>query len=360
MHADESKPVILFADDSKTVRKQAAKVLEERYSLLEAEDGKQALELLELNPSIRIVFADLQMPGMNGMQLLQAIRSNEAVHITQLPVIMITGHDDSEAAMHVVFDMGATDFIAKPFRPIDLLSKAYSFVHLTNRLLQLEQESGTDSLTGLANNFAYFRSGEKTLSLAKRHNLPCTICYLEVEKLSMLYKQHGRIICDKMVVTIAERIDKHLRKEDFVARIGMSRFAIILPMTNTFKAQICIKRIVDTVHNITFDIGHASLRIDVACGITGTEGDETDISLNELSLQADTALQLANSKVNHIALYHDSNSNDKDISMTSDPFLSALEHIRNGEFEKILRKDVDVIREKFTSFVQHIEQAYQD
>ena len=66
--ANDNRPVILFVDDSKTARKAAEKILSDKYIVHEASNGKDAWEQLKKNPDYAVVFADIQMPEMNGLQ----------------------------------------------------------------------------------------------------------------------------------------------------------------------------------------------------------------------------------------------------------------------------------------------------
>lgn len=117
------KPEILVVDDSKVIRLAAKKMLGSEYIVHLAEDGLVGWEMLQNNSAISVVFTDLSMPNLNGMELLDNIRSSTSDHIANLPVIILTGCDDTESAKQTVFDAGATDFIGKPFESIDLMSR---------------------------------------------------------------------------------------------------------------------------------------------------------------------------------------------------------------------------------------------
>ena len=167
----KKKPKILLVDDSKTVRKSAEKILSEDYSVFEASNGKEAWDLVQDDPTFDVIFADLQMPEMNGLQFLQKIRSIDDHRTARLPVIMITGHSDSHAAMRAVFEMGATGFISKPFSDIDLISRAHSYLDLTRKMELLEKLKGVDRLTGLSNFTNFEEHCRKTLSNSYRHKI---------------------------------------------------------------------------------------------------------------------------------------------------------------------------------------------
>ena len=108
-------PRVLFVDDDGVIRRIASSVLQkEGYETIVAENGAVALELLKTELGISLVVTDLNMPEMNGEELLKKIRSNVAT--AGLPVIVLTGstHADAEVAL---INEGADDYIEKPLDP---------------------------------------------------------------------------------------------------------------------------------------------------------------------------------------------------------------------------------------------------
>lgn len=125
-HKDEPKATILVVDDSLTVRKVTSRLLErEGYKVLTAKQGLEAIEVIaEIKPDI--ILADLEMPIMNGFELIQNIRSNsDTAHI---PIIIITSRT-AEKHRKMAAELGANEFLGKPYKEEDLLN------HIT-RLMQ--------------------------------------------------------------------------------------------------------------------------------------------------------------------------------------------------------------------------------
>ena len=85
------KPVVLVVDDSKVIRLAARKMLGDDYEIHLAEDGLIGWEMLQENNAISVVFTDLNMPKMNGMELLENIRRSDSDQIANVPVIILTG-----------------------------------------------------------------------------------------------------------------------------------------------------------------------------------------------------------------------------------------------------------------------------
>jgi two-component system, cell cycle response regulator len=130
---------ILVVDDNKINRMLLTRALQEQgYTVVTAEDGQQALEALQQNrtPSVDVVLLDILMPEMDGYQTLARIKANTALR--HLPVIMISAVDELDSVIRCV-EMGATDYLPKPFNPA-LLRARISASLASKRLRDLELE----------------------------------------------------------------------------------------------------------------------------------------------------------------------------------------------------------------------------
>lgn len=101
---------ILICDDEIGVRESLKLILSDKYNLLFAENGTEALDLLQDNPDTKAVLLDIKMPGMNGMEALKQIRSRN----NKIAIIVITGYQSVETASRSI-QSGATRYITKPF-----------------------------------------------------------------------------------------------------------------------------------------------------------------------------------------------------------------------------------------------------
>lgn len=109
---------ILAVDDSKTMREMVGFTLKSAgYDVLEAEDGKAALHALS-GQKVDAVITDLNMPNMNGFELIRALRANPAYKFT--PILMLTTEGD-DSKKQEGRAAGATGWIVKPFSPEKLV-----------------------------------------------------------------------------------------------------------------------------------------------------------------------------------------------------------------------------------------------
>jgi len=109
---------ILTVDDSKTMREMVSFTLKAAgYDILEAEDGKVALSVLD-GKKIDAIIADLNMPNMNGFELIKALREQPTYRFT--PILMLTTEGDTSKKEEGK-TAGATGWIVKPFDPEKLV-----------------------------------------------------------------------------------------------------------------------------------------------------------------------------------------------------------------------------------------------
>jgi two-component system chemotaxis response regulator CheY len=113
---------ILIVDDFPTMRKIVRQVLRQLgfVNVYEAEDGEGALELLRTNPEIQFVISDWNMPKMNGIELLRAVRSDDTIR--KIPFLMVTAEADKDCIVEAV-KSGVNGYIVKPFNAATLKDK---------------------------------------------------------------------------------------------------------------------------------------------------------------------------------------------------------------------------------------------
>jgi two-component system cell cycle response regulator len=224
-----AKARILVVDDSKLMRKAALKMLGDEFDVVTADDGIDAWALLEQDASIRVVFTDLNMPRLDGYELLKRVRGAEDPGVQGLPVIVVTGAENDEAARMQALDTGATDFITKPFTTSDLVARARA--HATHQRVtrELQAQSMVDNLTGLANKAGLLDRLQQDIAYARRHNQPLSLVRLEIEDFRRFFLYYGRELADALVLQVARLVRARIRKEDTAARIGLGGFALSLP-----------------------------------------------------------------------------------------------------------------------------------
>jgi len=350
------KPEVLIVDDSKVIRLAAKKMLDTEYVIHLAEDGLVGWEMLQQNSAISVVFTDLSMPNLNGMELLNNIRDSSNDHIANLPVIIMTGHDDSESMKQTVFDAGATDFISKPFESIDLLSRAKAFARLSRKVVELEKKTGYDKLTGLYNANSLEEQGVKAFSFANRHKLAISTVYFEIKDFQECFLSYGKNVAQHIIVAVGKRLQEVMREEDVAARVGVAKYALVLPMTNKQKTEAVINRVRENINKLVFNTGKEKIRVNFVAGYSAPDLNK-DIEFKDMLEQADDALLRAiNSVTEHAVCFDDEIEIEKPVAViTEQDIEQAFSHIFAGNFYQIPEQHLTTVVERLMPFMQYAE-----
>ena len=130
MSAAADVPCILIVDDSRMVRATIARHLKGKFTHVEAVDGEDGWSKLSVDPSIRAVISDLGMPKLDGFGLISRIRESDDSRIRALPVVIISG-DDESTQMERASELGATEFISKGIGAVELVARLENLTALT-------------------------------------------------------------------------------------------------------------------------------------------------------------------------------------------------------------------------------------
>ena len=265
------KTRVLLVDDSKVMRKAALKMLSDEFDGVTAEDGVDGWRQLEGDTSIQVVFTDLSMPKLDGYGLLRKIRTAEDTGVNAMPVIIVTGAENDDAAREKALDMGATDFITKPFNSTDLLARARAHAKYQRITRQLQEQSTVDTLTGLANKAGFMERLKQDIAFAKRHQQPLSLVRMEIDDFKKLFLSHGKDVADTVVMHVARIIRARIRKEDTAARIGLAHFAIALPTGKPDGSKGLADRIRAEITSNPLNLGGKPVRLAASGGVLTPE-----------------------------------------------------------------------------------------
>jgi diguanylate cyclase (GGDEF)-like protein len=311
-----NKQRLLIVDDSKVIRVTARKILQNLFETVEAVDGNNAWEILTSQGPFSLIISDLTMPNLDGFGLLEKIRSSHLPHVCNLPVIIITGANDSKATMQRATAAGATDFIGKPFDSVHLLARTQAHastyaanVALSDENISLEDRALVDSLTGLANDTAFMEQGCQHLAYAIRHNTSLAVASLEIDSYGELVRQNGADAGELAIKSVGSVLATVTRKEDVAARIGTARFALLLPGMDATCISKLSSRIAVDIGKHAVITGGKRIRFTASIGIAAP-AIQADTSFDDLLNAASNSLKLAIAQGGN-QIIHDEPRNDE-------------------------------------------------
>jgi signal transduction histidine kinase len=176
---------ILVVDDYPMNRLKLKRVLEQQgHSVALAEDGRQALDLLHAEP-FDVVLLDIIMPEMDGHQVLERMKHDK--HLRDIPVIVISAVDEVDSAVRCI-EMGAEDYIPKPFNPVFLRARLSASLR-RKKLRDLEQAYLQQEIT-LRQSEKLATLGRLSAGMAHELNNPAAAMKRGVEQLQDAFARH--------------------------------------------------------------------------------------------------------------------------------------------------------------------------
>ena len=137
---------LLIVEDNELNREMLRAMLEDRYKVFQAENGKEGLEVLQDHyRDISLIILDVQMPVMNGYEFLNAVKDDDL--FKEIPIIVATGSSDVEEEERCL-ELGATDFVIKPYKGNIVLKRISNIIRLRESASTL-RDVEFDDITGV-------------------------------------------------------------------------------------------------------------------------------------------------------------------------------------------------------------------
>jgi two-component system cell cycle response regulator len=283
---------VLIAEDSPMQRACVADLLRtEGLEVHEAPDGRIALDLCRiLRPDLLLL--DLDLPRLMGAQVLARVRADR--HIRATPVVVLTA-DERESTVSAAFDAGASDFVAKPARPAELVARVRralrekaTLEQLLERNRVLAEAAEIDALTGLPNR----RSSAEALAIAaaraRDSGRPLAVALVDIDHFKSINDTYGHSVGDRVLCVVAGRLSDGRRAVDVVGRWGGEEFIAVLPDAEPDVAAAAAEAMREVNALQAVSVGGDAVAVTVsigwACG-SGTAPEQL-VELADLALYA--------------------------------------------------------------------------
>lgn len=238
---------ILIIDDSPIQAAQLKDILINEYEVSVAQTAEEGFRRV-CDGGYSLILMDVIMPGMDGFTLLKKLQ--EEVVIQGVPVIMISSLNDVEHEV-MGLTLGAVDYITKPFSPLIVKARVNTHIRLYNCRRQIEQQSRTDQLTGVANRRQYDYYSARKWKEAVRLQIPFSICMFDIDRFKAYNDTFGHPAGDRVIASIAKTVSSYLqRSTDFFARYGGEEFVAILLGESSDEAFGYLKKIRQAIEDL--------------------------------------------------------------------------------------------------------------
>jgi diguanylate cyclase (GGDEF)-like protein len=261
----EQKNSILIIDDELLNLKLLVHILEADYTIHTAENGTSGIaKAKELTPDL--VLLDIVMPGIDGYEVLAALKSHDTTK--QIPIIFITGlASDEDEEKGLALD--AVDYISKPFSTKIVKLRVRNQIQIINQLRTIDYLSKIDQLTEIPNRRSFDERINTEWNRAMRDHIPISILMIDVDKFKNYNDTYGHQQGDVVLQTVAKVITKTLmRPTDFAARWGGEEFTVLLSNTALCGALTIAENIRENIENTVIpSTDTANTKVTVSIGV---------------------------------------------------------------------------------------------
>jgi len=286
---------VLVIDDDALVRRLVRKGLEGLdVTVIEAGSGAEGLALAA-KESPDLILLDISMPGMDGFEVARAIRDDPLLAST--PFMFITGAT-GRGELRKGFELGAVDYIAKPFEMVELSLRVRSVLRTQATQRALETLASTDELTGLLNRPAFIRAVSCSLERLRRDRTQqAALLIVDVDRFHLVNDAFGHAAGDDLLRAVAHRLHSAVRAggrragpRDAVARMGSDEFCLLLEgIADDQTAEQVAQRLVDEL-SAPLVVGGNRVSVTISVGLRIIE--DPCVSCDELLANASAALSL--------------------------------------------------------------------
>jgi diguanylate cyclase (GGDEF)-like protein len=235
----------------------------ERMEVFEAMDiitGLAACSRYQPN----LVLVQIRLPTWDGYEVIRRLKDDPRT--LSIPVILLAScATTAEKAKGI--DMGAVDFISKPFDPVELLARVHSALRTKAYLDLLEQRAHIDGLTELSNRFALQTRLPQEWEACRRRGTPLAILIVDLDHFKRINDQHGHAAGDEVLRQAAATLRNSFRETDFIARYGGEEFVVVAPDCDLPGAVVLAERLRFAIADLAIEFRTSTIKVTTSIGI---------------------------------------------------------------------------------------------
>ncbi len=286
------RPLVLLVDDSIINLRVLDKILSPDYDVRTAPSGTAALEMIHKDYLPDLILLDVIMPEMDGYEVCRILKEDEATRT--IPIIFLTAMDNVDAEIKG-FELGAVDYIVKPFAKPVVLARVRNQILLKQRTDMLEKLAFLDGLTGIPNRRKFEEHLKDEWQRAMRNNNPVSLMMIDVDHFKQFNDHYGHGAGDDCLRRVARVIgETGNRPGDLGARYGGEEFICVLQNTNATGAFFVAEQLRSAVAGLAVPHAYSSVGpvVTVSIGVATLIPDHRH-TVKRLRELADEALYAA-------------------------------------------------------------------
>lgn len=310
---------VLLIENENLNREILRMILEDDYRILEAQSVEEGLQLLDAYfEEISLVLTDLEMPTGDGYEFIKQMRNIKKYK--SIPVVVMTTNDTEDIEIECL-EMGASDFIIKPYNPRIVLNRVKNLIQLRESTAFLNVIE-KDSLTGFYTKEVFYRYAQNLIDSHPEQRY--MIIVADIENFKMINDHYGREKGDEVLKYIAETRTRGLGRKSFGGRLGADILVWIKPeeAVDDERVSQMVEQIQNNapIPNLVIKYGHYHTR------------EQDELSIQQMCDRAIMAVNAIKGEYGHYYAKYDDTIHQK--LVFEQQIVNSMESaLKNGEFQ---------------------------
>ena len=219
-----------------------------------------------------LVLMDVEMPGVDGIQLTEAIRQTR--RFVSMPIVFLSGTSD-EVRQFTARSLGGDDFLIKPVRPLQLIEIVRQKARRSKSMRSLIER---DRLTSLYNPTSLRERLSNELERCVRTGSELAFVSLDLDHFKGVNDTYGHVMGDVVLRTLSGALRAGLRRADIVGRLGGEEFGLVLLDTSADHAAAVIDRLRVAFNQLVFKAGERTFSVGFSAGVASSRTFDSEMS----------------------------------------------------------------------------------
>ncbi len=282
------RALVLLIEDDPDTREIVCEILGQTVEVLAAADGEEGLRLAR-DRLPDLVITDLFLPRLDGFGVIEELSRDPRVAETPVMILSAAGSDPLKVRG---LNLGAADYVAKPFSARELVARVERLLRMARQRDALKELAQTDALTDLPNFRAFRLRLDEEFKRSRRYRVSLACAMIDLDHLKAINDRLGHATGNRALATFAQTLRQVLRETDFAGRYGGDEFVLLLPHTSEEEAAATAERIQRQLAGAYLGWGGERLPLRASVGVAACTGAD-DETAEGLWQAADAALYTA-------------------------------------------------------------------
>ncbi|WP_180957211.1 response regulator [Shewanella sp. 11B5] len=264
---------VLVADDSLVSRKFVKMLLEQHlFKVIEANDGEEALAVLEVQPDIQLLITDYNMPKVDGVELVLRVR--EQFNREDIAIIGLSNDNDESLSAKFIKN-GANDFLQKPFVHEEFHCRVLNTLDSLDMMRNLWRKANRDYLTKAYTRRYFFGQYQQNDSEQKL----LSVALLDIDFFKKINDTYGHDVGDEVLIEFVQRLENAFAANFTVARFGGEEFVVAFKGLDAIKASLLVNKFREQCESNPIRTSAGDLPVSFSCGVSTVSNETLDRAL---------------------------------------------------------------------------------